>query len=66
MSENLRVDRYLENQAMDHIDHALGRPLDPLGETYRNFYATGSRRFDGDPIGARHCRGAWLAHPRCA
>ncbi len=49
MSENLRVDRYLENQAMDHIDHALGRPLDPLGETYRNFYATGSRRFDGDP-----------------
>ncbi|MBS1164168.1 MAG: hypothetical protein H6R00_193 [Proteobacteria bacterium] len=49
MSENLRVDRYLENQEMDHIDHALGRPLDPLGETYRNYYATGSQRFDGNP-----------------
>ncbi|SCM73437.1 conserved hypothetical protein [uncultured Pleomorphomonas sp.] len=49
MSENLRVDRYLENKAMDHIDHALGRPLDPLGETYRNYFATGSRMFDGDP-----------------
>jgi hypothetical protein len=49
MSENLRVDRYLENKAMDHIDHALGRPLDPLGETYRNYYATGSQMFDGNP-----------------
>ncbi|SDD93254.1 hypothetical protein SAMN05216337_101778 [Bradyrhizobium brasilense] len=25
---------------MDRIDHALGRPLDPTGETYRNYYAT--------------------------
>lgn len=25
---------------MDRIDHALGRPLDPTAETYRNHYAT--------------------------
>lgn len=33
-----QVNRYLENKAMDHIDHALGRPVDPLGETYRNYF----------------------------
>ncbi len=32
------VNRYLEDKAMDHIDHALGRPVDPLGETYRNYF----------------------------
>jgi hypothetical protein len=26
---------------MDRIDHALGRPLDPMAETYRNHYAAG-------------------------
>lgn len=31
----------MQNRAMDQIDHALGRPLDPMAETYRNFYATG-------------------------
>jgi len=34
------INRYLADKMMDHIDHALGRPLDPLAETYRNFYAT--------------------------
>lgn len=34
----MQVNRYLENKAMDHIDHALGRPVDPLGETYRNYF----------------------------
>jgi len=24
---------------MDHIDHALGRPLDPMTESYRNYFA---------------------------
>lgn len=38
---NPSVDRYLEDKDMDHIDHALGRPVDPLGETYRNRFATG-------------------------
>jgi hypothetical protein len=34
------INRYLADKSMDNIDHALGRPLDPLAETYRNFYAT--------------------------
>lgn len=34
----LSVDRYLSNETFDHIDHALGRPIDPLGDTYRNRY----------------------------
>ena len=34
------VDRSLFDQAMDNIDHALGRPLDPLADTYRNCFAT--------------------------
>ncbi|MGY4222689.1 hypothetical protein ACVMIH_000050 [Bradyrhizobium sp. USDA 4503] len=34
------VDRYLKDKAMDRIDHALGRPLDPTVESYRNCYAT--------------------------
>ena len=39
------VNRYIENKAMDHIDHALGRPVDPMGETYRNyFYVTGDTK----------------------
>lgn len=35
---DMEVDRYLENKAMDYIDHALGRPVDPLGDTYRNYF----------------------------
>ena len=34
-----QVDRYLKEKAMDHIDHALGRPLDPLKKSYRNYFA---------------------------
>jgi hypothetical protein len=39
------VNRHLENKDMDRIDHALGRPVDPLNEdhSYRNHFAT-----DGD------------------
>ncbi|WP_374413319.1 hypothetical protein [Novosphingobium colocasiae] len=33
-----QVNRYLKDKAMDHIDHALGRPVDPLAETYRNYF----------------------------
>ncbi|WP_315920374.1 hypothetical protein [Mesorhizobium sp. SP-1A] len=41
MSEaNPTVNRYLADKAMDRIDHALGRPIWPLRETYRNHYAT--------------------------
>ncbi len=39
MTKHLTVNRTLSDKAMDHIDHALGRPLDPLGETYRNHFA---------------------------
>lgn len=35
----LKVNRYLKNKAMDHIDHALGRPVDPMGETSREYFA---------------------------
>lgn len=34
------VDRYLKNKAFDHIDHAIGRPVDPLVESHRNYFAT--------------------------
>lgn len=39
MIENPHVNRYLKDKAMDLIDHALGRPLWPLRESYRNYYA---------------------------
>ncbi|WP_422057745.1 hypothetical protein [Sphingomonas sp.] len=34
----MEVNRYLNDKAMDHLDHALGRPVDPLGESYRNYF----------------------------
>ncbi|RAI45270.1 hypothetical protein [Rhodoplanes roseus] len=39
MSTTLRVNRCLADEAMEAIDHALGRPLDPLVETHRNYFA---------------------------
>ena len=35
-----RVNRSLKDKAMDHIDHALGRPADPFQQTHRNYFAT--------------------------
>lgn len=35
-----QVNRSLENKAFDRIDHALGRPVDPLADTYREYFAT--------------------------
>lgn len=40
MTENPSVNRWLKDKAMDHIDHAIGRPVWPLRETYRNHFAT--------------------------
>lgn len=40
------INRCLDDEAMDHIDHALGRPLDPTDDTYRNCYATGGELAD--------------------
>lgn len=34
----LRVNRYLKDKSMDCIDHALGRPLDPMAPTYRDYF----------------------------
>lgn len=42
----MQINRSLEDKAMDRIDHALGRPLDPMGETYRNFYAVDGAEAD--------------------
>jgi hypothetical protein len=39
MSANPVVNRYLQDKAMDRIDHALGRPLYQLAETYREYFA---------------------------
>ena len=36
----MQVNRYLKDKAMDRIDHALGRPIDPMAETYRDYFAT--------------------------
>lgn len=35
----MQVNRYLKDKHFDHIDHALGRPVDPMGETYRDHFA---------------------------
>jgi hypothetical protein len=43
VNAHLTVDRYLADKPMDHIDHALGRPLDPMRETPRNYFAIGLR-----------------------
>lgn len=38
---NPSVNRYLKDKAFDHIDHAIGRPVDPMRESFRNYFATG-------------------------
>lgn len=52
MNSNPRVNRYLKDKAFDHIDHALGRPVDPTGETYRNHFATGANSKDAKQFAA--------------
>lgn len=41
----MQVNRHLKDRDMDCIDHALGRPVDPMAESYRAYYAT----FEGSP-----------------
>ena len=43
---NPSVNRYLVDKSMDHIDHALGRPVDPMGATYRNRFVAGGADAD--------------------
>ncbi|WQO66811.1 hypothetical protein U8C40_06610 [Sinorhizobium medicae] len=52
MTSNPRVNRYLKDKAIDHIDHALGRPVDPMGETYRNHFVTGANSKDAKQFAA--------------
>lgn len=40
LNDNPTVNRWLPDEAMDRMDHALGRPMWPLKETYRNHFAT--------------------------
>ena len=39
MRKNPSMNRYLIDKDMDLIDHALGRPLFPYEESYRNYFA---------------------------
>lgn len=43
----MQVNRCLKDKHFDHIDHALGRPVNPMGETYRNYFAIEP----GSPLG---------------
>lgn len=53
-----QVNRYLKDKAMDHIDHALGRPVDPTAETYRNyFYVIGDTDLRRDMTASPHWQG---------
>lgn len=57
---NATVNRYLEDKMFDRIDHALGRPVDPMKETFRNHYATSAdgqlaKEFDASPFWTRTC-----------
>jgi hypothetical protein len=35
-----QINRSLKDKMFDRIDHALGRPVDPVSKTYRNFFST--------------------------
>ncbi|RUU29709.1 hypothetical protein [Mesorhizobium sp. M6A.T.Ce.TU.016.01.1.1] len=53
-TENPTVNRYFADKHIDRIDHALGRPVWPLRETYRNHFATDANgekaaEFDASP-----------------
>ena len=54
-----QVNRYLTDKAMDHIDHALGRPVDPRAETFRNyFYVIGETDLRRDMSSSPHWQSA--------
>ena len=53
------VNRCLGDVAMDDIDHALGRPLNPMDETYRNYYVT-----DGPAADEMAASPFWSERPR--
>lgn len=57
--ENPSVNRDLADKDMNRIDHALGRPVWPLRETFRNYFATRpdsdqAKAFDASPHWEKH------------
>lgn len=40
------INRSLKDKMLDHVDHALGRPENPLVETYRNHYSASAVEAD--------------------
>lgn len=40
---NPSINRHLKDKAFDYMDHALGRPIDPLQPSYRNYFAIGGK-----------------------
>ncbi|WP_246668852.1 hypothetical protein [Agrobacterium rosae] len=46
---------------MDHIDHALGRPVDPMAESHRNHFATDA---DSEQAEAFAASPYWDTHGR--
>jgi hypothetical protein len=58
--DNPSVNRYLKDKAMDRIDHALGRPADPLRETHRSYFAVGT---DNDIAAAFRASPHWEEAP---
>lgn len=57
----MEADLYLKDKTFDRMHHALGRPVDPLGETYRNFLAAG---LDYKEINDMIDTGHWCDHGR--
>ncbi|SDQ98970.1 hypothetical protein [Pseudovibrio sp. Tun.PSC04-5.I4] len=39
-----KVERYLKDEDMNRIDHALGHPVDPIKPTYREHFATDDQK----------------------
>jgi len=53
----MQANRYLKSKMMDHIDHALGRPVDPMRESYRNRYVASlneAREFEDSAYWSRN------------
>ena len=46
------VNRYLKDKAMDQIDHALGRPINPLKDTFRDHFAAGAASSEAEAMSA--------------
>ncbi|MCJ8518337.1 hypothetical protein ABID21_001352 [Pseudorhizobium tarimense] len=58
-----QVNRDLRDKAMDHIDHALGRPVDPLVVSHRNRFAVDpdsktAKEYEASPFWSRNGKGA--------